>query len=56
MVREPEGGDAAGGRQPAQEADHDDRLIGWKAIAAYLGRDIRTVQRWELAEKLPVHR
>lgn len=33
-----------------------DRLIGWKAIAAYLGRDIRTVQRWELSEHLPIHR
>jgi tetratricopeptide (TPR) repeat protein len=33
-----------------------DRLEGWKAIAAYLGRDIRTVQRWELSEQLPVHR
>ena len=34
----------------------DDRLIGWKAIASYLGRDIRTVQRWEAAEQLPIHR
>ncbi len=34
----------------------DDHLIGWKAIAAYLGRDIRTVQRWEQAEQLPIHR
>lgn len=33
-----------------------DRLIGWKSIAAYLGRDIRTVQRWEAAEGLPIHR
>lgn len=33
-----------------------DRLEGWKAIASYLGRDIRTVQRWELSEGLPVHR
>ncbi len=32
------------------------RLDGWKAIAAHLGRDIRTVQRWELSEHLPIHR
>ncbi len=32
------------------------RLDGWKAIAGHLGRDIRTVQRWELSEGLPVHR
>jgi len=31
-------------------------LVGWKAIAAYLERDIRTVQRWELSEQLPVYR
>jgi tetratricopeptide (TPR) repeat protein len=34
----------------------DDPLVGWKAIAAYLARDIRTVQRWEATEHLPVHR
>ncbi len=33
-----------------------ERLDGWKAIAGYLGRDIRTVQRWELSEGLPIHR
>jgi Tol biopolymer transport system component len=32
------------------------RLDSWKEIAAYLGRGIRTVQRWERAEGLPVHR
>jgi Tol biopolymer transport system component len=34
----------------------DDRLDSWKEIAAYLGRGIRTVQRWEREEGLPVHR
>lgn len=34
----------------------DDRIESWKQIAAYLGRDIRTVQRWENKEGLPVHR
>jgi DNA-binding beta-propeller fold protein YncE len=33
-----------------------DRLESWKEIAAYLNRDVRTVQRWEAAEELPVHR
>ena len=32
------------------------RLDSWKEIAAYLGRDVRTVQRWEKEEGLPVHR
>jgi len=32
------------------------RLDSWKAIAQYLGRDERTVQRWELDRGLPVHR
>jgi len=31
-------------------------LDSWKEIAAYLGRGIRTVQRWEQEEGLPVHR
>lgn len=33
-----------------------DRLDGWKAVANHLGRDVRTVQRWERRERLPVHR
>ena len=32
------------------------RLDSWKEIAAYLKRDIRTAQRWEKQEGLPVHR
>ena len=32
------------------------RLDSWKEIAVYLGRDIRTVQRWEQSEGLPVRR
>jgi len=31
-------------------------LNSWKEIAAYLGRGIRTVQRWERDLSLPVHR
>jgi Tol biopolymer transport system component len=33
-----------------------DRLDSWKEIAAYLQRDVSTVQRWEKREGLPVHR
>ena len=33
-----------------------DRLDSWKQIAVYLGREVRTVQRWEKREGLPVHR
>jgi Tol biopolymer transport system component len=31
-------------------------LNSWKEIAAYLDREIRTIQRWEKEEGLPVHR
>jgi CheY-like chemotaxis protein len=31
-------------------------LNGWKEIAAHLGRGVRTVQRWELLYRMPVHR
>ena len=33
-----------------------DRLESWKEIAAYLDRDVTTVQRWEKREGMPVHR
>jgi TolB-like protein len=36
------------------EGDH--RLESWKEIAAYLGREVRTVQLWEKSEGLPIHR
>jgi hypothetical protein len=32
------------------------RLDSWKDIANYLNRSVRTVQRWEMAEAMPVHR
>ncbi len=34
----------------------NDRLGSWKEIAAYLDRGVRTVQRWERDEGLPVQR
>ena len=33
-----------------------DRLDSWKEIAAHMRRGVTTVQRWELEERLPVHR
>lgn len=32
------------------------RIESWKAIAAYFGRDERTVRRWEQLRGMPVHR
>jgi len=39
-----------------QQMDPEDRLDSWKEIASFLRRDVRTVQRWERNEALPVHR
>lgn len=39
---------------PAPQAQ--DRLDSWKEVASYLRRDVRTVQRWERKEDLPVYR
>jgi Tol biopolymer transport system component len=41
---------------PASERPPEDRLDSWKEIAAYLKRDVTTVQRWEKREGMPVHR
>src|SRR5216684_6717370 len=38
------------------ESRPDNFLDSWKEIAAYLEREVRTVQRWEKKEGLPVHR
>jgi TolB-like protein len=49
-ARHPSGGPPSGGT-PAS-----DRLDSWKAVADFLHRDVRTVQRWEANEGLPVYR
>ena len=49
MAKSPEGPET----RPAGERR---RLDSWKEIASFLGRGIRTVQRWEREEGLPVHR
>jgi hypothetical protein len=38
---------------PSSDSDY---LDSWKEIAAYLRRTVRTAQRWEEHESLPVHR
>src|SRR5689334_24004493 len=44
-------------RDPLRLSGLDDRkLDSWKEIADYLDREVRTVQRWEKSENLPVHR
>lgn len=40
--------------QPTDGMGH--RLNSWKEIAAYFGKDERTVKRWEVARGLPVRR
>lgn len=47
---EPGSGMQPSGRMP------EERLDSWKEIAAYLSRDVTTVQRWEKREGMPVHR
>ena len=44
-----------GGRGPSA-GERGARLDSWKEIAAYLNRDVRTVQRWEKTAALPVRR
>ncbi len=41
---------------PSAEKLTERRLDSWKEIAAYLNRDVTTVQRWEKREGMPVHR
>ncbi len=48
-------GDSATSK-PLSPAPVEDRLDSWKEIAAYLNRDVTTVQRWEKREGMPVHR
>ncbi len=41
---------------PPSVKPSEDRLDSWKEIAAYLNRDVTTVQRWEKREGMPIHR
>jgi len=44
------------GHNSAEHALPSGRLNGWKEIGVYLGKSVRTVQRWEKELGLPVHR
>jgi len=48
----------ASGAKPGPEGSPlpGKKLDSWGEIASYLGREVRTVQRWERTEDLPVHR
>jgi hypothetical protein len=41
---------------PSPAPLNPDQLNGWKEIGAYVGRGVRTAQRWEKTLQLPVHR
>src|SRR5260370_10277860 len=49
---------SASGATPSPEGSPlpGKKLDSWGEIASYLGREVRTVQRWENTEALPVHR
>ena len=46
----------AGPSVQAESSSEPRRLDSWKEIAAYLNRDVTTVQRWEKREGMPVYR
>jgi Tol biopolymer transport system component len=48
--------DAPAGPAATVDPPSGDRLDSWKEIATYLRRDVKTVQRWEKREGMPVHR
>jgi len=56
MHRDTEGSVKLTTPPPSQEPSPRDYLDSWKAIAFYLNRTVRTVQRWEKTERLPVWR
>jgi len=47
---------SSSGPAPAPSPSEEDHLDSWKEIAAYFNRQVRTLQRWEKLENLPVHR
>ena len=52
MTQDPHGAHADG----PQNGSLNGRLDGWKEIAAYVGRGVRTAQRWEQELGMPVRR
>lgn len=50
------GSDTPHAGMPPVATKDGERLSSWKEIASYLKREVRTVQRWEREEGLPVRR
>ncbi|HWW17592.1 MAG TPA: hypothetical protein VNY81_03135 [Candidatus Saccharimonadales bacterium] len=46
----------SGSRQQSRSAIISERLDSWKEVAVFFARTIRTVQRWERIENLPIYR
>jgi len=44
------------GRRPSITRIQPEVLNSWKQISAFVGRGVRTVQRWERSSGMPVHR
>ena len=42
--------------KPPEASLNHDRLNGWKEISNYLGKSVRTAQRWERLLAMPIHR
>jgi hypothetical protein len=48
---------ASGAKPPVDDSPlTGKKLVSWKEIASHLGRETRTVQRWEKTEGLPIRR
>ena len=45
-----------GSQQQVSSAVISERLDSWKEVAVFFARTIRTVQRWERTEDLPIYR
>ncbi len=43
-------------QDPSEKVNAAPRLVGWKEIAAHLGKTDRTVKRWGKSRGLPIHR
>ncbi|HEY6339076.1 MAG TPA: tetratricopeptide repeat protein [Candidatus Sulfotelmatobacter sp.] len=56
MPQDPPANHRPSNDRPSNDRPSNDRLDSWKEIAAYLKKEVRTVQRWEKSSGLPVRR
>lgn len=54
--KDPQRSETTPAASPAKGDAHPRVLGSWKEIAQFLGKGVRTVQRWERELNLPVHR